>query len=171
MSGVGDQTLVVRVDPRGMHDRYVQAWLKDNVLKRQVELNMSTPTDYDFIDTGSAAWDSTRFEIVYVEAGRPATGVTLDPDDAAEQPSVKLYPNPAKAEDVKLSLGSLAPGSYQVQVLDMSGRLVMTKSIEHKAASTGHLILQGRKLAPGIYVLRISDQQQQLNETFRLVVE
>jgi hypothetical protein len=61
MSGVGEQTLIVRIDPRGMRDRYVQAWLKDKVLKRQIEINMNAPTDYDFIGTGSAAWDSTRY--------------------------------------------------------------------------------------------------------------
>jgi hypothetical protein len=171
MSGVGDQTLVVRVDPRGMHDRYVQAWLKDNVLKRQVELNMSTPTDYDFIGTGSAAWDSTRFEIVYVEAGRPATGVTLDPDDAAEQPSVKLYPNPSKTAEVKLSLRAMAPGAYSVHVLDMTGRLVATTSLQHRSVNGEYRILEGRLLSPGTYIIKLSDQNKQPKETLRLVVE
>ncbi len=156
MSGVGDQTLIVRVDPRGMRDRYVQAWLKDNVLKRQIEINMNAPTDYDFIGTGSAAWDSTRFEIVYVEAGRPSTGVTLEPDDAAEQPSVKLYPNPSKAADVKLSLRAMAPGTYSVHVLDMTGRLVVTTSLQHRSVNGEYRILEGRHLSPGKYIIRLS---------------
>jgi hypothetical protein len=171
MSGVGDQTLIVHVDPRGMRDRYVKAWLKDNVLKRQVELDMSTPTDYDFIGTGSAAWDSTRFEIVYVEAGRPATGVTLDPDDAAEQPSVKLYPNPSKTAEVKLSLRAFAPGSYTIQVLDMTGRLVATTSLQHRSVNGEYRILEGRRLTPGTYIIRLSDQHKQLKETLRLMVD
>ena len=156
MSGVGDQTLIVRVDPRGMRDRYVQAWLKDNVLKRQIELVMSTPTDYDFIGTGSAAWDSTRFETVYVEAGRPSTGVTLEPDDAAEEPSVKLYPNPSKSADVKLSLRAMAPGNYSVQVLDMTGRLVATSTLDHRSMNGEYRILEGRLLSPGKYLIRLS---------------
>jgi hypothetical protein len=171
MSGVGDQTLIVRVDPRGMRDRYVQAWLKDNVLRRQIELNMNAPTDYDFIGTGSAAWDSTRFEIVYVEAGRPSTGVTLEPDDAAEQPSVKLYPNPSKSSDVKLSLRAMAPGTYAVRVLDMTGRLVATTALQHRSMNGEYRILQGHHLSPGIYLIRLSDQNKQPKETFRLVVE
>jgi sugar lactone lactonase YvrE len=156
MSGVGDQTLIVRIDPRGMRDRYVQAWLKDNVLKRQIEINMSTPTDYDFIGTGSAAWDSTRFEIVYVEAGRPSTGLTLEPDDAAEQPSAKLYPNPSKSSDVKLSLRAMAPGAYSVHVLDMTGRLVATRSLDHRTVNGEYRILEGRILSPGKYIIRLS---------------
>jgi hypothetical protein len=154
-----------------MRDRYVQAWLKDNVLKRQIEINMNAQTDYDFIGTGSAAWDSTRFEIVYVEAGRPSTGVTLEPDDAAEQPSVKLYPNPSKSIDVKLSLRAMAPGTYAVQVLDMTGRLVATTSLQHRSVNGEYRILEGRLLSPGTYIIKLSDQNKQPKETFRLVVE
>ena len=171
MSGVGEQTLIVRIDPRGMRDRYVQAWLKDNVLKRQVEINMNAPTDYDFIGTGSATWDSTRFEIVYVEAGRPSTGLTLEPDDAAEQPSVKLYPNPSKSAEVKLSLRAMAPGAYSVHVLDMKGRLVATTTLNHRSVNGEYRILEGRLLSSGNYIIRLSDQNKQTKETLRLVVE
>ena len=154
-----------------MRDRYVKAWLKDNVLKREVEVNMSTPTDYDFIGTGSASWDSTRFEIVYEEADRPATGVTLDPDDAAEQPSVKLYPNPSKTAEVKLSLRAIAPGSYTIQVLDMTGRLVSTAALNHRSMNGEYRIQEGRRLTPGTYIIRLSDQHKQLKETVRLMVD
>ena len=170
MSGVGDQTLIVRIDPRGMRDRYVQVWLKDNVLKRQIELNMNAPTEYDFIGTGSAAWDSTRFEIVYVEAGRPSTGVTLEPDDAAELPSVKLYPNPSKSSDVKLSLRAMAPGAYTVQVLDMTGRQVATTTLQHRSVNGEYRILEGRLLSPGKYLIRLS-QSGTLVQTLQLIHE
>jgi hypothetical protein len=153
---VGSQTLVLKVDPQGMRDRYVQAWLKDKVLKRQIEINMNAPTDYDFIGTGSAAWDSTRFELVFIEAGRPSTGVTLEPDDAAEQPSVKLYPNPSKSADVKLSLRAMVPGTYAVQILDMTGRLVTTTTLNHRSVNGEYRILEGRLLSPGTYLIRLS---------------
>jgi hypothetical protein len=171
MSGVGDQTLLVHINPTGMRDRYVKAWLKDNVLKREIEINMSQPTDYDFIGTGRADWDSTRFEIVYVEAGRPGTGVTLEPDDVAETPSVKLYPNPSKTAEVKLSLRAMTPGSYTVQVLDMTGRLVATSMLEHRSVNGEYRVLQGRLLSPGQYIIRLIDADKQLKETLRMMVE
>jgi hypothetical protein len=170
MSGVGTQSLLVHINPTGMRDRYVKAWLKDNVLKREVELNMSHPTDYDFIGTGRSDWDSTRFEIVYVEAGRPGTGVTLEPDDAAETPSVKLYPNPSKTAEVKLSLRAMAPGSYTVQVLDMTGRLVATSMLEHRSVNGEYRVLQGRLLSPGKYLLRLSTEGR-LVQTLQLIHE
>jgi hypothetical protein len=171
MSGVGDQTLLVHINPTGMRDRYVKAWLKDNVLKREIEINMSQPTDYDFIGTGRADWDSTRFEIVYVEAGRPGTGVTLEPDDVAETPSVKLYPNPSKTAEMKLSLRAMTPGMYTVQVLDMTGRLVATSMLEHQSVNGDYRVLQGRLLSPGQYIVRLIDADKQLKETLRMMVE
>jgi hypothetical protein len=171
MSGVGDQTLLVHINPTGMRDRYVAAWLKDNVLKREIEINMSQPTDYDFIGTGRSDWDSTRFEIVYVEAGRPGTGVTLDPDEAAETPSVKLYPNPSKTAEVKLSLRAMAPGMYSMQVLDMTGRLVAMSTLEHRSVNGDYRVLQGRVLSPGQYIVRLIDADKQLKETLRMMVE
>jgi hypothetical protein len=171
MSGVGDETLLVHINPMGMRDRYVKAWLKDNVLKREVEINMNQPTDYDFIGTGRSDWDSTRFEIVYVESGRPGTGVTLEPDEVAETPSVKLYPNPSKTAEVKLSLRAMAPGSYSVQVLDMTGRLVATSILEHRSVNGEYRVLQGRALSPGQYIVRLIDADKQLKETLRMMVE
>jgi hypothetical protein len=156
MSGVGSRTLVLKVDPKGMRDRYVQAWLKDNVLKRQVKLNMNEPTDYEFIGTGSAAWDSTRFELVFIEAGRPSTDVTLEPDDLADQPSVRLYPNPSKSADVKLSLRSMNSGIYRVDFLDMTGRRVASRTFHHRSVNGEYRILEGRKLSPGKYIVRIT---------------
>jgi hypothetical protein len=171
MSGVGDQTLLVHINPTGMRDRYVKAWLKDNVLNREIEINMSQPTDYDFIGTGRSDWDSTRFEIVYVEAGRPGTGVTLEPDDVAEAPSVKLYPNPSKPAEVKLSLRAMTPGAYTVQVLDMTGRLVATSTLDHLSVNGEYRVLSGRILSPGQYLVRLIDADKQLKETLRMMVE
>ena len=171
MSAIGDQMLMARIEPRGMENRYVKAWLKDKVLDREVEINMSTPLDYEFIGTGSAALDSTRFELVFTEADRPTTGQTLQPDDAAEQPSVKLYPNPSKSNDVKLSLRAMSPGTYAVQVLDMTGRLVATTALQHRSVNGEYRILEGRLLSPGTYIIKLSDQNKQPKETLRLMVE
>ena len=158
MSGVGSRTLVLKIDPQGMRDRYVQAWLKDKVLKRQVEINMNAPTDYDFVGTGSAAWDSTRFELVFTEAGRPTTGgVAFEPGGGTGSPSVRLYPNPSRSTDVKLSLRSMPAGDYRVQVLDMTGRLVADARFTHRGENGEYRVLEGRRLSPGKYIVRLID--------------
>ena len=100
-----------------------------------------------------------------------STAGTLTSDDAAGEIGPRLYPNPARSADVKLSMGSLAPGRYEVQVLVMSGRLVLTKSVEHKIIGVAHNILGKEKLASGLYTLILIDQNKQPKETLRLVVD
>jgi hypothetical protein len=53
----------------------------------------------------------------------------------------------------------------------MSGRLVLTKTLEHLSVKGEYRFLQGRKLAPGTYTIRLSDAYNQLKETLRLVVD
>ncbi|MFN7280286.1 MAG: hypothetical protein ACK5VH_09010, partial [bacterium] len=71
---------------------------------------------------------------------------------------------------VKLSMGSLAPGRYEVQVLDISGRSVMTRSIEHLSSTGSYRILKGQKLSTGQYLIRLSLEGKVL-ETLQFINE
>jgi hypothetical protein len=59
---------------------------------------------------------------------------------------------------VKLSLRAMAPGAYSVHVLDMTGRLVATTSLQHRSVNGEYRILEGRKLSPGKYIIRLSTE-------------
>jgi hypothetical protein len=170
MAAVGNQSLMLRVDPRGMEKGYVKAWLKDHHLGRESAIDMAKGLDYAFTGTGNASSDSTRFEIVYVERGRPATGGTVTPDDASETPSVKLFPNPSKTGDVKLSLRAMAPGAYSFQLLDMLGREMATGSLEHKSINGEYRVLKGKRLSPGQYLILLSMEGKPV-QTLTLIQE
>jgi hypothetical protein len=162
MRNLGDDAYVLRILPTNMSKEGFTAWLKDRHLNKETSLKTDDETLYPFRRTGDLGIDSSRFEIVY-RLSKPGNAGTLTPDDAASVIGPRLYPNPAKSADVKLSLGSMAPGRYEVQVLDMSGRLMLKKSIEHASANAGHPILQGQKLAPGQYLIRISSNDRPLH--------
>ena len=170
MRNLGDDAYVLRILPTNMNKEGFTAWLKDRHLNQETSLKTADETLYPFRRTGDLGIDSSRFEIVY-RLSKPTNAGTLTPDDAAGEIGPRLYPNPAKSADVKLSLGSLAPGRYEVQVLDMSGRLVLTKSVEYKIIGGAHNILGKEKLASGLYTLILMDQNKQPKETLRLVVE
>ena len=155
MRNIGDDAYVLRILPTNMSKEGFTAWLKDRHLNKETALKTDDETLYPFRRTGDLGIDSSRFEIVY-RLFKPTNAGTLTPDDAAGEMAPRLYPNPAKSADVKLSLGSLAPGRYEVEVLDMSGRALWKKSIEHLSSNTVHEILQGHKLAAGQYLVRIS---------------
>jgi hypothetical protein len=163
MGTVGAQKFNLRLDPIGMTDKYVKAWLKDKHLKQETEVDMNGGLDYDFSGTGQPATDSTRFELVFVESGRPAFGQTPEPQDVAGLAGVKLYPNPRRSTDLWLSLRSLETGRYDVQVVDMSGRLVMREYVLHVSGRPEHQILRGKKLSPGQYMIRISSEGRPLH--------
>ena len=161
MGTVGVQRFNIRFDPRGMSDKFVKAWLKHNHLKKETEVDMKDGLDYDFTGTGQPATDSIRFELVFVGSGRVGSGQTLEPDDATGSSGVKLYPNPRRSSDLWLSLQSMPSGRYDIEVVDVAGRLMMSERIGHISVSQKHQILRGKKLLPGNYMIRINANGRQ----------
>lgn len=170
MRNLGDDAYVLHILPTNMNKEGFAAWLKDRYLNKETSLEIEKETLYPFRRTGDIGIDSTRFEIVYRTSMSTNAGA-LTPDVAASEIAPRLYPNPAKGTDVKLSLGSLAPGRYEVQVVDMSGRLVYSRSIDHHSSATGYYIFSTAKLAAGNYAVLLIDPQKQPKETLRLVVD
>ena len=84
---------------------------------------------------------------------------------------MKLYPNPSKTAEVKLSLRAMATGVYTAQVLDMTGRLVATSTLDHRSVNGEYRVLKGKRLSPGQYIIRLLDADKQPKETLRMVVE
>jgi hypothetical protein len=162
MRNLGDDAYVLRILPINMSKEGFTVWLKDRHLHKETSVKLDDETLYSFRRKGDLGIDSSRFEIVY-RLSKPTNAGTLTPDDAAGEIGPRLYPNPAKGADVKLSLGSLAPGRYEIQVLDMSGRLVLKKSIQHLSATAGHRILKGQKLSTGQYLIRIFSNDRPLH--------
>jgi hypothetical protein len=167
MRNLGDEAYMLRILPTNMNKEGFTAWLKDRHLNKDTSLKLDAETLYPFRRTGDPGIDSSRFEIIY-RLSKPVNAGTLTPDDAAGEIEPRLYPNPAKAEDVKLSLGSLAPGRYEVQVLDISGRSVMTRSIDHLSNTSDYQIMKGQKLSPGQYLIRLSHNGKVL-ETLQFI--
>lgn len=167
MRKLGDDAYVLRILPTNTSKEGFTAWLKDRHLNKETVLKTDDETLYPFRRTGDPGIDSSRFEIVY-RLSKPTNVGTLTPDDVSVEIAPRLYPNPARAEEVKLSLGSWAPGRYEVQVMDMSGRLVLKKFIEHVSTNAAHRILLGQKLKAGQYLIRISDNDGLL-QTLKLI--
>jgi hypothetical protein len=170
MRNLGDDAYVLRILPTNMNKEGFTARLKDRHLNQETSLKTDDETLYPFRRTGDPGIDSSRFEIVY-RLSKPTNAGTLTPDDAAGEMAPRLYPNPARGADVKLSLGSLAPGRYDVQVLDISGRLVLKKTVDHQSSIVVHSIFGKVKPASGLYNIIVTEPKNQIKETLRLVVE
>jgi hypothetical protein len=136
--------------------------LKDRHLNQEWEVDMARGLDFEFTGTGSFSTDSSRFELVFAEAGRPATGGMAFEPGGNGPARVRLYPNPARSSDVRLSLQSMPAGDYEVQVLDITGRVVVVNRFTYGGMKDEVRFLKGRRLAPGRYLVRLVEGAKQV---------
>ena len=130
----------------------------------------ASATDYALTDANAAAKATggvAYYRLRQVDADgtasySPVQSVSFTKAPAA--PALGLYPNPAAAR-TQLDLSQLPAGTYQVAVLDMTGRVVLYRSLP--AGVAHELDLTG--LASGSYVVRVSGTALALTQ--RLVKE
>jgi uncharacterized repeat protein (TIGR01451 family) len=111
---------------------------------------------YSFLDAGVGEQHATVYyrlqqrDLDGKTTYSPVRAVAFAPQNIA--PSVALYPNPA-TDQTTLDLTALPAGQYQVQVLDLAGRLVQEHTLVGKLT---HLLPVGN-LPSGTYVVLISN--------------
>jgi len=72
---------------------------------------------------------------------------------AASKVSLYAFPNPVKNE-VTIELGGMYNGSAQVEITDMTGKLVKTAAMED-----GRVTIQTSGWAPGLYFVKYTDKE------------
>jgi uncharacterized repeat protein (TIGR01451 family) len=131
----------------------------------------TTPTAYALTDAGIGTKATTvyyRLKQVDLDGTLSYSPVRTVAFTKVATPSISLFPNPASA-DTKLDLTQLPTGSYQVSVLDATGRVVLSASLE---AGLAHA-LDLNTIASGTYTVLVRGQVngQLLNLTKRLIKE
>ena len=165
---LGTSAYVLRVMPDGLKREGFTAWLKDGYLKQQVALDLEGETLYEFRRTGDAGVDSARFEILY---RKMATATTASPEPASDmRGGIRLYPNPSKYGDVRLSLRGMPAGTYHVQVMDVLGRVLGNDKLQHPEGGGSYRLPKWGKPSTGRYVVRVTNQDGQAH-TLQLIVE
>jgi hypothetical protein len=160
MRNMGNDSYILRIIPKGMIKQGFTAYLKDHHLKSETEIDLDKETAYPFRQTANIAVDSGRFELLYRMTKTTLSGNLLPDDASSVQAGMRIFPNPAKNSDVRISLLGMDPGLYQVKILDMEGRLISTMKLEHRTANAVHKLVQGRHLPQGRYVVQLTDTKQ-----------
>ncbi|WP_305009824.1 T9SS type A sorting domain-containing protein [Hymenobacter mellowenesis] len=110
-------------------------------------------TEYRFTDAGVArlAPGTAYYRLQQVDAdGTASYGPVRQVLFGTDKAAVFIYPNPSMENNATLDLRGLAAGTYQVQVLDLTGRVLRTQQAGAEAAV---LNLQG--LAQGSYMVLV----------------
>ncbi len=68
---------------------------------------------------------------------------------------IKIYPNPATANNLNLQMINQQPGIYEVRLMNSFGQTFITKSIQHAGGSSIENLKTGQSIPKGIYQLEI----------------
>jgi hypothetical protein len=85
--------------------------------------------------------------------------------DASRDLTFKIYPQPFQNGMLSIESNWINSGNVQVQLLDITGRLTY-QSVQQ--ASSGKLSFQLENQAPGIYIIKL--QQDQKQSAQRLII-
>jgi hypothetical protein len=130
----------------------------------------STPTDYAHTDAGIGAKvnGAVYYRLKQVDADGTATySPVRTVAFTGLMPAISLFPNPA-TQDTKLDLTQLPAGKYRVSVLDVTGRILLSTTLE---AGFAHA-LDLRTVASGTHTVLVRGQgSQAVNLTKRFIKE
>jgi hypothetical protein len=108
-----------------------------------LDVNASTGANYYRIrgidNTGAVEYS----QIVEVVIGK---GITE---------GMAIYPNPVTNGDLQLQMNNMPAGEYGINIIDVTGQVILTKTIEYGAFSETQSILLNKDLSNGIYILEI----------------
>ena len=84
---------------------------------------------------------------------------------------ISIYPNPVTTGQVKLSFGGYTQGTYQVQLMDISGKVIRTKAVNIIGKSQVEDFKLPQAIAKGTYVLKVVDESNKVISVNNLVVQ
>lgn len=85
--------------------------------------------------------------------------------------SSKVYPNPVTTGEFKVLFDDLAAGKYTITVTDLSGRIITSKAVNVAAKVQAEKVQLKSTLAKGMYFVKVSDTNEKLMFTERIVVQ
>ncbi|WP_018614670.1 cadherin-like beta sandwich domain-containing protein [Segetibacter koreensis] len=77
---------------------------------------------------------------------------------------LKVNPNPVTDKTLKLTMGNMAPGKYELALYDNKGQRVFSSSIDHNGESAAKIIQLPTLLTTGIYNLHLSNHNLVINK-------
>jgi hypothetical protein len=117
--------------------------------------------------------DEVKDPVVQTTDTKSADDFTARPEqaDGLAERGISVYPNPVTNGIVNLSFNDQPAGKYQVQLLDMSGRLISAKEVTINGASQIESFKFPELSVGGNYLLKVSNEVNKISVTNKLVVQ
>ncbi len=116
--------------------------------------------------------DKRNEEAVKEEPVSPITEETARPGkpEILYDNNISIFPNPVTQGTVKVSFNDLPAGKYQLQLLDLSGKLISSREVTLSAKlQVSDFTIP--ELAKGSYLLKVSSEPNKVSVTSKLVVQ
>jgi len=111
----------------------------------------------------------TITETVVEKAVTPVEEIKNSPQDPAG--NITVYPNPVTDRLVKLSFSNQPTGKYNVQILDLSGRMISSSDVVVSGKIQVMEIRLPASIAKGNYFIKVSGEDGRNNLTTKLAVQ
>lgn len=117
-------------------------------------------TDYQWRDASPLS-KTTYYRIKAVEAtGASKYSSIVRQTGQLMLTGLEVSPNPARGKEVNLKFLQQPAGRYEAQILDASGRVLQTTTIQHAGGSSAVSLSMPASISPGVYLLRASNSQK-----------
>ena len=93
------------------------------------------------------------------------------PQETMLRNGIAVYPNPVTNGVVRLSFSEQPAGKYQVQLLDLSGRLITSKDVNINGVSQVEEFRFPELSVKGNYLVRVTSEVNKVNVTNKIVVQ
>ena len=93
------------------------------------------------------------------------------PQELPLQSKISLYPNPVSTGAIKISFDEYPTGRYQVQFMDMSGKLINSQSITINNKVQVEEYRLPSNIAKGNYLVQIVNEENKAVSLNKLVVQ
>jgi hypothetical protein len=94
-------------------------------------------------------------------AGFIKTSRVMRVNASQDAPAWSVYPNPVTGQQIALQLDQVPTGSYDISVVDASGRKILSKRIDHAGGSAQHVIQLGGRPLKGTHFIRVRAKDEQ----------
>jgi hypothetical protein len=124
-------------------------------------------------DAGYNASDLANGNLLFqneANAQRALSNVAL-PAAAPVNTDARIYPNPVTSNEFKIQFDGQKAGKYIVTVTDLSGRTVLNKSITISAKVQAETVQITNTIGKGMYLVKVTDTNNQTVFTDRLMVQ
>ncbi len=125
---------------------------------------------------GNLAFEKKKKETKEEEtvAKSPVAAETAKPSPAEEEiagKGIAVYPNPVSNGMVRLDFAGQPAGKYQVQLVDLSGRVISTKEVNIGSSKQIEEFRLPEQVAKGNYLVKIFNDANKVSVTNKLVVQ